>query len=187
MKRSPMSRGATHDENGKRRYSTFASPGAGLKRSAPMKRKRMRRGPAKRVTARAALAPYLAFVRTLACCASSAGGCRGRIEAAHITTSADQKGVGMKVPDNQAVPLCRRHHGDWDGRNGSTGNPFAGFLRTERYALGAEWVAATQLAAIPEDLEAAWELERLGLGEVLREVHGDGWAWRQLAWAEASQ
>lgn len=147
-----------------------------LTRKTPMARTPFKRRSARRITKRAACLPYILFVKTLPCLASWAAGCSGRVQACHVATSADQKGTGMKVPDAQAVPLCRKHHDDWDGRAGQARNPFAGWSKDERYALATEWVSATQLLAIPEDRESALVLEALGLGRIIGDGAGS-WSW----------
>lgn len=68
----------------------------------------------------------------------------------------------MKVPDNQVVPHCRKCHAAWETRSGR----FKGMTRDRRYDLAAKWVAATILAATPEDLDQAEEMERFGLGRI---------------------
>lgn len=121
---------------------------------------------------------WFAFVRTLPCCASHLGLCRGPMQAAHVALSADQKGTGMKVPHTQTVPLCHKHHADWDGRSGQANNPFAGMTKDERYTLAAEWVDDVRQAAIPPESDRALadELERMGIGKVIGNG-ADGWAW----------
>jgi hypothetical protein len=40
---------------------------------------------------------------------AKAGGCAGRMEAAH-TPDPSSKGVGTKAADHNAIPLCTIHH-----------------------------------------------------------------------------
>ena len=51
---------------------------------------------------------FLQWLRGRVCLAASAG-CSGKIEAAHVDY-AGGKGVGTKVADKYAVPLCSAHH-----------------------------------------------------------------------------
>jgi hypothetical protein len=137
----------------------------------------MKRALPKRIKRRSALSPYLAMVRSRDCvhCHRS-----GPSDAAHMTLGANEKGIGMKTPDHQAVPMCRSCHRAWDGHAGGPSNPFRGFTKDERYAVAAEWVRLTRLAAIPTTVEEAYALEAAGLGEVLRQVGGAGWAFRSV-------
>lgn len=52
---------------------------------------------------------YLQWLRGRRCALDGRGGCGGRIEAAHIDY-AGLKGVGSKVEDKNAIPLCSDHH-----------------------------------------------------------------------------
>ncbi len=105
-----------------------------LKRGKPLpaKRKKPRRVAADRVRRTKPKRPpgyenpaYLAFVRTLQCCAWAydlPGGvtqhCTLRTHAHHAGRGG---GKGLKAPDTTAIPLCERHHtGDrgWHQSNG---------------------------------------------------------------------
>ena len=61
--------------------------------------------------------------------------CRGRTEAAH---EGRKPGVGMKCPDSETIPLCRRHHGDWTDHVGF----FKGWTKAERREWADERIAA---------------------------------------------
>jgi hypothetical protein len=52
---------------------------------------------------------FLQWLRGRECLAIDAGGCAGKIEAAHVDYAGD-KGMGTKASDKYAVPLCTRHH-----------------------------------------------------------------------------
>lgn len=140
-----------------------------LRARAPMKRSWMRRKPPRRIAKRLADRPYVRFVKALPCCVC---GRPGPSDASHVTLSANQKGIGMKVPDDQVVPKCREHHRDWEQRRGR----FAKWSREERWSQAAAWVAAVQLLATPETYEQALTFSELGLGTI--EVGpGGAWSW----------
>lgn len=107
--------------------------GGYIERRTPMARSSMKRRPARRIEAREADRPFLEFVRTLPCCSCNAP---APSEASHVTLGPNEKGMGMKVPDDQAVPHCRSCHRDWEQRRGR----FAGWERDRRWAKAAEWV-----------------------------------------------
>lgn len=83
-------------------------------------------------------AARLAFLRTLPCAVfthpkdTGIGGvgwatehrCDGSVEAHHRTGS----GLALKAPDDEAFPLCRRHHREFHDASGL----FAGWSREER-------------------------------------------------------
>jgi hypothetical protein len=52
---------------------------------------------------------FLQWLRGRACIFAGVGACEGKIEAAHVDYAGD-KGMGTKVSDRFAVPMCRRHH-----------------------------------------------------------------------------
>ncbi|WBO23974.1 DUF968 domain-containing protein [Sphingomonas abietis] len=52
---------------------------------------------------------YLQWLRGRACLLAPTGECEGKIEACHFDPWGD-KGVGTKVSDFAALPMCRRHH-----------------------------------------------------------------------------
>ncbi|WP_293921078.1 hypothetical protein [Sphingobium sp. UBA5915] len=52
---------------------------------------------------------FLQWLRGRNCLLCDKGGCEGRIEAAHVDY-AGGKGVGIKVADRYAIPLCSAHH-----------------------------------------------------------------------------
>lgn len=99
------------------------------------------------------------------------GPCRGPIEAAHLTLSANEKGMGTKVDDTQCAAICHGHHADFDQHRG----PFKGMSKQKRYALARELVDETRLLATPDDRDQALAFAELGMGRI--EETGDG-AWR---------
>lgn len=171
MKRSQLSRGAPFDENGRQRWSSFKAP------RKPLKRTRMKRHAPRRLSKRKAMSPYVAWVKTLPCI-----NCHrpGPSDPAHMTLGPNEKGTALKVDDSQVVPLCNGPHGChryFDGNADGPRNPFRGFTKSDRYAHAAKWVERTRLAAIPEDREQAELLEAAGLGSILQQTQGIGWAW----------
>ena len=84
---------------------------------------------------------YLAFVRTLSCCCWGIGtACGGRIEASHVTTALNMRGVSLKMPDRYAVPHCSKHHREWETRSGA----FRGLSRWVRMQIASNWVSQVQ-------------------------------------------
>ncbi len=146
-----------------KRYSALA-PGK------PMARKPLKRKSARRLARRAALSPLLAFVRRQDCLCC---GRKGPSDPAHMTLSRGEKGVGMKTPDTQAVPLCRAHHRAWDQHTGR----FAGWSDDERYALASTWVDTIRMAVTPDCYDKALLLEAAGLGTVERDDAGEWVGW----------
>lgn len=151
MKRTELSRGAAHDENGRRRFSTFKAP------SKSMARSRMKRKPARRLARRAHLNAHGDFVRLQPCCSCGRVATKDALNAAaHITLSRNEKGMGLKVRDEQRVALCPSDpdagtdgcHEQFDRRRGK----FDGWTDEQRYALGSIWVHTTL---------ARWEAAKL--------------------------
>jgi hypothetical protein len=52
---------------------------------------------------------FLQWLRGRNCLLADKGGCDGKIEAAHVDYAGD-KGMGTKVSDQNAIPLCSEHH-----------------------------------------------------------------------------
>lgn len=52
---------------------------------------------------------FLKYVRGRECVFVGTGHCEGKIEAAHLDFAGD-KGMGTKVSDKFAVPMCSAHH-----------------------------------------------------------------------------
>ena len=52
---------------------------------------------------------FLQWLRGRECILADQGGCDGKLEAAHLDF-AGGKGVGTKVADRYAVPMCQAHH-----------------------------------------------------------------------------
>lgn len=86
---------------------------------------------------------HLKWVRGHECCAISKPiHCEGRIEAHHLQSfRAIEGGMGMKVGDDKAVPLCNFHH--WDIH--AVGQP----LFEKTYRLSLEATAADLWKASP--------------------------------------
>jgi hypothetical protein len=122
-------------------------------------------------------APYVAWVRTLSCikCAKP-----GPSDPAHMTLGPNEKGSSLKVDDLQVVPLCRSCHSYWDGVTDGPANPFrepdGSRPKEVRWEQARRWVAATQLAAIPDDFDAALEFAEAGLGRITHDTEGR-WQW----------
>jgi len=55
---------------------------------------------------------HLQWLRGRPCAVERSGNCGGRMEAAHVD-HAGGKGVGLKVADSKAVPLCAEHHAEY--------------------------------------------------------------------------
>lgn len=183
MKWSSLPPPSPVDENGKRRFST-------LSRGKPMERTRMKRTVARRVAARAAWDPLGRWLRVqpCACCGRLPRLPRTReerqrkkwrtgIEAAHMTLSRNEKGMGMKVNDGQRVSLCggpRGCHRQWDGHRGR----FAGWGDAERYEQAGAWLADVRERTTPgvDDKTHALDLQAAGLG-TLNEKPDGSWSW----------
>lgn len=54
---------------------------------------------------------FLQWLRGRSCLCAATGRCSGKIEAAHVDYAGD-KGMGSKVRDSAAVPLCTWHHAE---------------------------------------------------------------------------
>lgn len=169
MKRTPLSRGASVGPDGRKRFSTFASPGKSLSRAGGLSRSRMRKAMRKampkRLETRAHMRPYVEFVRALPCICC---GAPGPSDAAHMPVG--KRGMGLKAPDSSCVPLCRGCHLWFDGHSG---RPVS---RHTRRMLAVKWVEAVQIWATPETVDQARDLMQLGLGHVEGDPAGD-WKW----------
>ena len=81
--------------------------------------------------------PYLKWLRGRKCAANrSTVPCEGFMEAAHVD-HAGGKGVGLKVADEHALPLCAGHHARQHRR---------GWLTFERECLGGKSAVAMAAA-----------------------------------------
>ncbi len=98
---------------------------------------------------------YLAWVRTLVCCARDLSPCSGGIEADH---AAKKVGGGRKSDDRGAIALCRSHH--------QARHDYAGPFRS--------WTAPQLRAWLDEHIVATQDhyQRRLAMAESLR-VHAD--------------
>lgn len=99
MKRTPLIRRTPM----KRRKRLDGVP-RGIERKPPRESKRRPRDPA-----------YLAAVRRLPCRLASDGKCLGAVQAHHAGV---KPGMGIKAPDDTAIPLCMWHHGAFHGASG---------------------------------------------------------------------
>lgn len=54
---------------------------------------------------------FLQWLRGRECFISESGACEGKLEAAHVD-HAGGKGMGTKVADRHAIPLCSKHHAE---------------------------------------------------------------------------
>lgn len=136
-------------------------------RSQGLKRHHMKAKPPRRLEGDKNDTSYRRFVVSLGCVVKGMPGatkCRGPIQAAHLTLSANEKGVGTKVADRQCVGMCSGHHDEWDGRDRSAKSTFFGLSKPDRYERARIWVAETQLAATPEDHDQALHFQEIGLG-----------------------
>lgn len=99
-----------------------------------MKRSKFKRRTVTKQAEREGDPEYLAWVRTLPCCAPSVTKCKAPADAHHMTGA----GMGMKAGDRETMPLCRAHHqafheGRW---------PFDGWSPAERRRWQEERIAA---------------------------------------------
>jgi hypothetical protein len=53
---------------------------------------------------------FLQWLRGRPCMLSEHGGCGGKVRACHVDYAGD-KGMGTKVHDRHAIPMCDDHHG----------------------------------------------------------------------------
>jgi hypothetical protein len=111
-----------------------------MKRSTPLSRHtrlKPRRATPRR-SSRVRDVAFMAFVRTLPCCAPWLPRCTAAAEAHH----AGARGISQKSSDTEAIPLCRTHHSDWHDCRGV----FAGWSKESRTEWAAEEIARTQAA-----------------------------------------
>ncbi len=121
-----------------------------LQRTGSLKRTAIKRKPARRIAARAALKPYLGRVAQLPCAGELgielAGRgwrehyCEGPVQVAHLGV---KPGMGMKCPDDEVGPLCMGLHQDYDQHKG----PFRGLGRDERREWADGVIARTRVSA----------------------------------------
>ena len=103
---------------------------------------------------------YKAFVRTLPCIVCGAT----PVDPSHVACGPNEKGTALKVDDRQCVPHCRPCHEAWEEKRGR----FRGKSKQWRWERAIEWVAKTQLKAIPEDFGQALYFEGQGLGRIVK-------------------
>jgi len=119
----------------------FPKPTRVAKARKPLKRSYMRRKSPRRLKRAGSDPAYLVWVRRQSCalfarCTEIEGPfCEGRIHAHH---AGRRPGVGMKAPDDTAIPLCEKHHRAWHDMTGI----FAGLSKLERR----RWSAARRAA-----------------------------------------
>lgn len=66
------------------------------------------------------LPAHLAYVRGFVCILHELGQCDGPVQAAHMDAEVpyeDQGGTGLKSRDIWTLPLCSRHHGEYQDRH----------------------------------------------------------------------
>src|SRR5215468_9034822 len=80
----------------------------------PKKRKPLRRKPARRLSRLGSDPGRLEFCRAFPCVMNSLV-CDGPIEASH---DRNMTGLGRKEADDRTVPMCRKHHQDWEQHKG---------------------------------------------------------------------
>lgn len=163
-RRTPLSRGATHGEDGRRRFSSFSGP------HETMARTRMKRKAPRRVEKRRHMRPYLAFIHAMPCCCELGvtrdgrnvrdSMCTGAIEANH---AGKKPGIGLKAPDSTCIPMCHGHHADWTEHRGL----FRGWSPDDRREWADAIIAECHRAAVPESLDQAVDFANLGLGAVV--------------------
>lgn len=158
-----------------------------LKRGEPMKRTRMRKASPRRIKARAHLRSYLAYVAQRPC-AGELGiyipergpkwwrdhRCEGPIQVMHLGV---KPGMGLKCSDLETGAGCMKLHAELDTASGV----FRRVTKDERRAWKDRVIKQTQRDAVPEGRDQADDFASLGLGTVLHEVQGQGWAWLPLA------
>lgn len=120
-----------------------------LARHTPLKRSRwgVSRGPSRRVKRKTdEEKTYTAWVHTQRCHVwfisdawlsphlAGKDSCAGRVEQSHLR---HHTGLGRKESDLKSVPMCSRHHGLWERRDG----PFRGLTNLQRFALMSGWIA----------------------------------------------
>lgn len=88
-----------------------------MKRSAPLRRTPMRKRSGTSYSRRPRDLAYMGWIKQQPCAARHFGACSGVIEADH----AGRHGTGQKSPDNECIPLCKRHHADRTGKVGGRG------------------------------------------------------------------
>ena len=93
----------------------------------------MRKKPPRRLSRAGSDPAYLAWVRSRPCfflCPPPS----------HPHHAGRRPGVGMKAPDDTAIPLCDHHHRSWHDATGV----FRGLTKLERFAWSQRAVAETQ-------------------------------------------
>ncbi len=119
----------------------------------PMRRRYMKRKPAKRIAERVVFRPYLAHVASMSCAGefgieSPGRGwrehfCMGPVQVAHLGV---KPGMKLKCPDNETGALCLGLHIDLDQHCGV----FKGWTREERRVWCDAVIARTRAAAPAE-------------------------------------
>lgn len=87
---------------------------------------------------------HLDLVRLLPCCARHLGKCLGIIVAHHRTGAP----MGMKVGDDETMPLCWKHHGELHSLAGA----FKGWLKKRLRDWQTEMIEQTRAAVVALDL-----------------------------------
>lgn len=112
--------------------------GGPIRRKRPLRAKRwgIRPNPEKRKSRRERSGrddpDYLAFVRSLRCCAYALSECDGGLSDPHH--AGRRPGMGLKCHDRETIPMCRLHHQAIERDHA----PFKGWTKAQRLA----WVDA---------------------------------------------
>jgi hypothetical protein len=77
--------------------------------------------------------PYLDHIRAMRCLVHGRG-CSGRVDPAHLKTR------GSGGSDYTAVPLCRLHHTEQEGRTAAFNAKYGVDLWREAHRLAVEWL-----------------------------------------------
>lgn len=97
---------------------------------------------------------FLQWLRGRCCVCIACGECQGKVEAAHVDYAGD-KGMGTKVSDQFAIPLCSLHH-------------------RLQHSKGWPWFDRVKLGADRQALRVAGEYWRAWPGRIAWERKQDG-------------
>jgi hypothetical protein len=108
----------------------------------PLKRSRMKRKRARRLSKPGSDRAYLTWLHTRPCVGFAfypSHICNGGLQASHLR---HHTGLGLKEPDRNAISMCREYHEHWEQHRG----PFRGMTNLQRFAMFTLWIADTQAA-----------------------------------------
>lgn len=137
-----------------------------MKRRTPLRQKRptLRRTAARKAKPRRDQrgrdASYLVRVRAMPCCARDMGLCGGRRHAHHPRHLAP--GIARKAPDDCAISLCARHHGELHALSG----PFKRWQRQRLRDWQDGWISATRSVVLIQEAGELARTVRAALAEV---------------------